>query len=69
MFSICEIQQNLYACKYFYYCVHKCTLSELCQGEWHKKNHAEIYSLQRPGQGKHIVKQAEEMLHKRGGLT
>lgn len=34
-----------------------------------KKNHAEIYSLRRPGQGKHIVKQAEEMLHKRGGLT
>ena len=27
------------------------------------------FSLRRPGQGKHIVKQAEEMLHKRGGLT
>lgn len=49
--------------------MHNRTLSELCQGEWHKKNHAEIYSLRRPGQGKHIVKQAEEMLHKRGGLT
>ena len=41
MFCIYEVQQNLYECKYFYNCVHNiCTISKLCQGEWHRKNYS-----------------------------
>ena len=36
---------KIFVYKYFYYCVHMCTLSKLCHSEWHRNNYADIFSL------------------------
>ena len=44
-------------CEYFYHCEPIWTLSEVSQGEWHINNYAGFFSLSRPGEAQHKIKQ------------